>query len=121
MQAALQLLRLQPRRGLIVWITEMGETAYRPETVDAAAELSRRHLVVLLLLRHPEMSALAETLPGSVSEMFAVTAAREVVERGASQVARLRTAGVLVLETTPAAVKAAALNEYLAVKARGLL
>ena len=55
MQAALQLLRLQPRRGLIVWITEMGETAYRPETVDAAAELSRRHLVVLLLLRHPEM------------------------------------------------------------------
>jgi predicted nuclease with RNAse H fold len=53
--------------------------------------------------------------------MFAVTAAREVMERNASQVARLRSAGVLVLETTPAAVKAAALNEYLTVKARGLL
>ncbi len=121
LQAALQLLRLQRRRGLVVWITEMGETAYRPETVDAAAELSRRHLVVLLLLRHPEMSALAEHRPGSVGEMFAGAAAREVVARSASQVARLRSAGVLALETTPAEVKASALNEYLAVKARGLL
>ncbi len=121
MQAALQLLRLQRRRGLVVWITEMGETAYRPETADAAAELSRRHLVVLLLLRHPEMRVLAKTRPRSVKEMFAMTAAREVVEREALQVARLRSAGVLVVETTPGAVKASALNEYLAVKARGLL
>lgn len=119
--AALQLRNHQRRRGLVLWITEMAETALRPEMVDAAAELARRHLVVLVLLQHPEMAALAAARPSTVSEMFAVTAAQEALDRRRLLLARLHSSGVLVVETTPSAVKASALNQYLEVKARGLL
>ena len=55
--AVARLKQLQRRRGLIVWITELADTAGRPALVTAAAELARRHLVVLVLLKHPELAA----------------------------------------------------------------
>jgi predicted nuclease with RNAse H fold len=53
--------------------------------------------------------------------MFVATAASEILERRRAVVARLRSQGVLVVETSPGSVKADAINEYLEVKARGLV
>jgi predicted nuclease with RNAse H fold len=53
--------------------------------------------------------------------MFYATAASEVIERRREVLARLRAQGVLVVETTPDSVKADAINQYLEVKARGIL
>ena len=119
--AASRLKNLQRRRGLMVWITEIAESAGRPEVVSAAAELVRRHLVVLVLLHHPELDALAAREPGNAEEMFASAAAQEMLERRRETVARLRQQGVLVVETTPAEVGARAISKYLEVKAQGLL
>jgi uncharacterized protein (DUF58 family) len=119
--AAARLKHLQRRRGLILWITELPDSARRPEVVDAAADLSRRHLVLLVVLGHPELQQLAVRQPESVEQMFVSTAAMEVLERRHAVLARLRAQGVLVVETTPGTVKADAINEYLEVKARGLL
>ena len=57
--AAARLKHLQRRRGLIVWVTEIADSAGRPEIVAAAADLARRHLVLLVLLEHPELAELA--------------------------------------------------------------
>jgi uncharacterized protein (DUF58 family) len=119
--AVARIKNLQRSRGLILWITEMAESAGRPEIVAAAAELVRRHLVVLVLLTHPELDALARSEPRTVDEMFASTAAQEMLERRRSTLAQLRQQGVLVVETTPAEVGAAAITKYLEVKAQGLL
>lgn len=121
LHAASRLKNLQRRRGLIVWITEMAESAGRPEVVSAAAELVRRHLVVLVLLHHPELDALAAREPRNAEEMFASTAAQEMLERRRETIAKLRQQGVLVVETTPAEVGASAISKYLEVKAQGLL
>lgn len=119
--AAARLKSLQRRRGLILWITELADSARRPEVVDAVVNLSRLHLVLLVLLTHPELDALAKREPQNVEDMFVATAAAEVLERRRSIVAALRAQGVMVVETTSDAVKSDAINEYLEVKARGIL
>ncbi len=121
LQAASRLKNLQRRRGLVIWITEIAESAGRPEVVSAVAELVRRHLVVLVLLEHPELDALAAREPKNAEEMFASTAAQEMLERRRETIAKLRQQGVLVVETTPAEVGASAISKYLEVKAQGLL
>ena len=119
--AAARLKHLQRRRGLILWITELADSARRPEVVDAAADLARRHLVLLVVLGHPELQQLVAREPANIEQMFISTAAMEVLERRRDVLARLRSQGVLVVETTPGTVKADAINQYLEVKARGLL
>lgn len=121
LHAASRLKNLQRRRGLMIWITEMAESAGRPEVVSAVAELVRRHLVVLVLLQHPELDALAAREPKNAEEMFASTAAQEMLERRRETIAKLRQQGVLVVQTTPAEVGASAISKYLEVKAQGLL
>ena len=119
--AVARLKHLQRRRGLILWITEMADSVGRPEVVTAAMELVRRHLVVLVLLEHPELTALAAQEPRNVEEMFASTAAQEILERREAAVNKLRQQGVLVVETTPGQVGAATISKYLEVKSQGLL
>jgi uncharacterized protein (DUF58 family) len=112
---------LQRRRGLMVWITELVDAAGRPELVTAASELVRRHLVVLVLLKHPELEELAARVPKTREEMFHSTAAQEMLERRREMVAQLERQGVLIVETTAEEIGVRAVSEYLEVKARGLL
>ena len=121
LNAAARLKHLQRRRGLILWITELADSGRRPEVVDAAADLARRHMVLLVVLGHPELQQLANREPENVEQMFVSTAATEILERRREILVRLRAQGVLVVETTPGTVKADAINQYLEVKARGLL
>jgi uncharacterized protein (DUF58 family) len=121
LNAVSRLKNLQRRRGLVLWVTEMADSVGRPEVVTAAAELVRRHLVVLVLLQHPELDALSVREPKNVEEMFASTAAQQILERRREVIVKLRQQGVLVVETTPGDVGAAAITKYLEVKAQGAL
>lgn len=121
LHAVARLKNMQRRRGLIVWITEMADSAGRPELVTAAAELVRQHLVVLVLLKHPELDALAERKPATQEEMFRAAAAQEMLERRRETMAQLRRQGVLIVETTAGEVGVNAISKYLEVKAQGLL
>jgi uncharacterized protein (DUF58 family) len=121
LRAAARLGQLQRRRGLVLWITEMADSARRPEVADAAVDLARRHLVLLVILGHEEIRATAARSPRTSGQMFESAAAQEVLERRRQTLAGLRSKGVLVVETTPGALSTDAINEYLEVKARGLL
>jgi uncharacterized protein (DUF58 family) len=121
LRAAARLGQMQRRRSLVLWITEMADSARRPDIADAAADLARRHLVLLLVLNHREIYATAGREPQTPLQMFESAAAQEVIERRRLVLAGLRSKGVLVAETTPGALRTDAINEYLEVKARGLL
>ena len=121
LNAVSRLKNLQRRRGLVLWVTEMADSVGRPEVVTAASELVRRHLVVLVLLQHPELEALSTREPKNAEEMFASTAAQEILERRRAAIVKLRQHGVLVVETTPGEVGADAITKYLEVKAQGLI
>lgn len=121
LMAAMRLKQLQRRRSLVIWITEVADSAGVPEVVTAATDLVRRHLVLLVLLHHPELDALAAGPSTGVEAMYCVAAAQEMLDRRRGTILKLRQQGVLVVESSPGEVGLRTINSYLEIKSRGLL
>jgi len=113
--------RLQPRRGLILWITDLAESAMRPEVIDGAAQLLHRHVVLFVAMAQPEVAAIARAIPQNVEEMFRSAAAQEMASRRELLLARLRDQGAIALDTLPSQMTASVLNNYLSIKERAVL
>jgi uncharacterized protein (DUF58 family) len=113
--------RLQPRRSLILWITDLAETAMRPEVIDGAMQLLRRHVLLFVAMAQPEVDAIAQQRPKNVEQMFRAAAAQEMVARRELLIARLHEQGALTLDLNPEAVTSSVLNQYLMVKERAMV
>src|SRR5580692_7716216 len=72
---ASRLLRDQKRRSLIVWLTDLSETAMTPEVIEAASMMMPRHLVLFVVIGQPDLGELASRTPKTESEMYQVAAA----------------------------------------------
>ncbi|HXR38282.1 MAG TPA: DUF58 domain-containing protein, partial [Terracidiphilus sp.] len=81
LRATATLNRLQPRRSLILWVTDLAETAMRPEVIDGAVQLLRRHVLLFVAMAQPEVESIAQARPGSVDQMFRAAAAQEMAGR----------------------------------------
>lgn len=121
MRAAQSLLRDQKRRALIVWLTDLAETAMIPEVVESAMQMMPRHVVLFAAIAQPELAELAEASPANPEEMFRRTAAQEMVQRRDLMLARLRQRGALAMEVEPGRLSTALVNHYLEVKERSLI
>lgn len=119
--AAEMLLGLQSRRSLIVWLTDLAETAATPEVIDCAARIARRHLVLLGVIGQPELRSIADASPENAAAMYRYTAAIEIVQRRDLLLRRLRQQGALTLEVSPGELSVSLVNQYLQVKERSLL
>ena len=119
--AAELLLSQQSRRGLIIWLTDLAETAATPEVIECAATMATRHLVVLGIIGQPELRRLVAATPEDAGAMYHYTAALEIVQRRDLLLRRLRQQGALTLEVDPAGLSTALVNQYLEVKERSLL
>ena len=113
--------RLQPRRSLILWVTDLAESAMRPEVIDGAAQLLHRHVVLFVAMAQPEVAAIARVIPNNVEEMFRSAAAQEMASRRDLLLARLREQGAITLDTLPGQMTASVLNHYLSIKERAIL
>jgi len=120
-RAAATLLSLQKQRGLIIWITDLAETAMTPEVVEAAGQLLSRHLVIFIVIAQPEVKREAAIAPENPQQMYQAVAAQELVFRRELLLGRLREHGALCLEVAPHQLSAAVLNQYLSVKERNLI
>ncbi|MGA2909948.1 MAG: DUF58 domain-containing protein [Terracidiphilus sp.] len=121
LRATATLNRWQPRRALILWITDLAETAMRPEVIDGAMQLLRRHVLLFVAMAQPDVVAIANARPKNVEEMFRATAAQELTTRRELLLARLRDQGALTLDLDPAQLTSAVLNQYLRVKERAMV
>jgi uncharacterized protein (DUF58 family) len=119
--AASRLLTDQKRRSLVIWITELAETAMTPEVMEAAFTLVRRHLVLFVVIGQPDMSELAAQRPQNAKQMYEIAAAQEILHRRELLLARMRERGALALETTSSKLSTAVVNSYLEVKHRSQL
>jgi uncharacterized protein (DUF58 family) len=113
--------RLQPRRALILWITDLAESSMRPEVIDGAAQLLHRHVVLFVAMAQPEVAAIARAIPANIEEMFRSAAAQEMASRRDLLLARLRDQGAITLDTLPSQMTASVLNHYLSIKERAVL
>jgi uncharacterized protein (DUF58 family) len=121
LRATATLNRLQPRRSLILWITDLAESAMRPEVIDGAAQLLRRHVLLFVTMAQPEVELIAQTRPNNVEQMFRAAAAQEMAGRRELLLARLQEQGALTLDLNPEALTSSLLNQYLTVKERAMV
>jgi uncharacterized protein (DUF58 family) len=121
LQMAGRLMSDQKRRSLIVWLTDLAETAMTPEVIEAASMMMPRHLVLFVVIGQPDLGQLAGKTPQNESEMYRVAAAQEMVHRREMLLARLRERGALAMEVTSGAVSPALVNAYLQIKERSQL
>lgn len=119
--AAAALVQVQKRRALVVWLTDVAETAGIPDVIDQAATLVPRHVVVFTTMRQPELAAAAALAPRSSEEMFRMLAAQELIGRREALLRGLRQRGALIVEATPESLAAGVVDRYLEVKERGLV
>lgn len=116
-----RLLTDQKRRSLIVWLTDLAETAMTPEVIEAAAMMMPKHLVLFVVIGQPDLGELARKRPESETEMYQVAAAQEMVHRRELLLARLRERGALALEVDSGVISPALVSSYLQIKERNQL
>jgi uncharacterized protein (DUF58 family) len=121
LQMAGRLMTDQKRRSLIVWLTDLAETAMTPEVIEAASMMMPRHLVLFVVIGQPDLRELAAKNPQSEAEMYRVAAAQEMVHRRELLLARLRERGALAMEVSSGPVSPVLVNAYLQIKERSQL
>jgi uncharacterized protein (DUF58 family) len=121
LRATATLNRLQPRRSLILWVTDLAETAMRPEVIDGALQLLRRHVLLFVAMAQPEVDEIAAERPKNIDQMFLSAAAQEMAGRRELLLARLHEQGALTMDLTPEALTSTVLNQYLTVKERAMV
>jgi len=121
LRATATLNRLQPRRSLILWITDLAESAMRPEVIDGAVQLLRRHVLLFVAMAQPEVEQIAAKRPKTVEQMFLSAAAQEMAGRRELLLARLHEQGALAMDLNPEALTSTVLNQYLTVKERAMV
>ena len=127
-EALLYLQRQCRKRTLLVVITNLIDDRNAVSLRRYLAPTVGRHLPLVTLLRDPAVSEPLESLEGAGGEqtagdprLYRSAAAADVMLWRRQVLADLEHAGVLTLDVQPAALTAAVVNEYLAIKARHLL
>jgi uncharacterized protein (DUF58 family) len=120
-RAAEALLTFQKRRSLVVWLTDLSETATTPEVIESASRLAHRHLVLFTVIGQPELRELLRERPATPRQMYHHVAAQEIVHRRDVLLRTLRQQGALTLEVEPARLSSAIVNQYLSAKERSLI
>jgi uncharacterized protein (DUF58 family) len=118
--AATQLSLRQPRRSLIMLITNVRDEDIE-DLMVAVRLLQKRHLVCVASLREQALdTTLLKPVESLNDAILASAMARYLAERARAHAA-LRSQGVFVLDVTCAELPAALVERYLAVKRDGLL
>jgi uncharacterized protein (DUF58 family) len=121
LRAAGMLLSMQKRRSLVVWITDLAETAMTPEVIEGASLMLKRNLVLFMVIGDMALAAKAAARPKNPEQMYEMVAAQEMLQRRSLLISRLRDQGALAMEVTPKQVSVALMNQYLAIKERSLI
>jgi len=112
----------QRKRSLVVFFTDVIDPRSSQAVIALTSRSASRHLLVVVALRNDRLLAAARPEAGaSTSELYEAAAAEELVTAREMALARMRHAGVSVLDVSPRAMTAAVINRYLELKARASL
>jgi uncharacterized protein (DUF58 family) len=112
----------QRNRALIVLFSDVLDVRSSHTLIAHLVRSAVRHLPLVVALRSEDLTAAA--LPGgrhSSDEVFQAAAAEELLIARETALAKMRAAGVSVVNVAPSAMTAAVVNRYLDIKARAAL
>jgi len=117
---AAELRRALRHRTLVVLFTALGDTDHEP-LLRAVRSLFPPHLVLVAVLKDPDLEAAAALRPAAKRELSRTLVARDLWAARQHTIRDLRRLGALVVESTPQDVGTDAMNAYIDVKRRQLL
>lgn len=114
------------RRSLVLILTDLvgslrAEALALSDLVRYTRLLLPRHLPVIVTLGNEELTALTRERPADVEMLLHQSVGEELLAAREAVLARLRDLGALTLDVSPARITPELINQYLEIKARGLL
>lgn len=116
-----QLLQQNRKRALVVLLTAARDGQQIGALARYIRPLAHVHLFLCVLLQDSALADLADQPMHTDEEALQAAAAASLLEEQAIEVARLRDAGIFVLESRPERLTSDVINQYLELKARHLL
>jgi uncharacterized protein (DUF58 family) len=112
---------VQRRRSLVIWVTDLAETAMTPEVIEGASQLLKHHVVLFVVVGQPELEARTGEVPQTPERMYEMAAAQEMIQRRELLLSRMRDQGALAMEVMPGKLSTTLMDQYLSVKERRLI
>jgi uncharacterized protein (DUF58 family) len=120
--AAFRMLALRQRkRALVVFFTDVMDVRASRTLTAYLGRAAARHVVVVVAIRNDELIAASRPSTATPLGVYTSAAAEELIQERAEALARMRRAGVSVLDVSAPHMATAVVNRYLDIKARGLI
>lgn len=109
------------RRSLVVIFTDFVDGVTASLMVDNVAHLVRKHLVLFVALRDPELDRLKDARPSGTLGLYRAVTAGDLVRERSLVLRRLERMGVRVVDAAPGQVAQGVLSAYLDARRRELV
>ncbi|MEM7438874.1 MAG: DUF58 domain-containing protein [Pseudomonadota bacterium] len=110
-----------PKRSLIIIFTDFVDTVSAELMVENISNLAKRHLIIFVAIRDPDMEARLEEAPQTMSEVSTLVAVNQSVSERRLVLERLTRLGVTVIDAAPTQVTGRLISAYLEIKERELI
>ncbi len=110
-----------PKRSLIIIFTDFVDTTSAELLIENIGILARRHLVIFVTLRDPELEQMVAEAPDDMDGVATLVAANQSIDERRIVMERLTRLGVTVIDTEPGKVTAQLISHYLEIKAKELI
>lgn len=110
-----------PKRSLIIIFTDFIDTTSAELLVENISILVRRHLVIFVTIRDPDLEALSSAAPNDLNAVARLVAGNQALSERRLVLERLSRLGVSVIDTEPGKLTAKLISSYLEIKAKELI
>ncbi len=110
-----------PKRSLIVIFTDFIDTTSAELLVENISILAKRHLLIFVAIRDPDLEALVEEVPEHMDGIATLIAANQTISERRLVLERLARLGVSVVDAKPGQITARLISTYLEIKAREMI
>jgi uncharacterized protein (DUF58 family) len=108
-------------RSLVVIFTDLIDERASAGLIRYNLGLLPRHLPLVVVMSDNEIINVADSVPTQERDLYRQGVASEILNRREKLLAKLRSSGVMVVDTAPDRISAALLDQYLEIKRRSLL
>lgn len=106
------------QRSLIVLMTDFVDTISARLMEENLQRLSRKHLVLFVALRNPELEAIANERPRTIRNMSRSVVAADILQEREKVLMGLHRYGIQTIDAGPGLISPELLNRYLDIKRR---
>ncbi len=109
------------RRSLVIVLTDFVDTVSAELMIENLDRLARRHVVVFVTLRDPNLDGIADAIPSTAGALHRAAVANDLIRERDVVLKRLQRSGVHCIDAIPERISSQLINSYLDIKRRELV